>query len=233
MKNSRKQTVLQNSAPEFLVLVLPSGWRERKRPRQRVTHFREAPWHHSAEPPSANPYFPSPAVNKRYRMSSDVGGFIRTVLPWESAEDKQVRGLLPSTLLGLAANSNSMFENCLKLKVIFLSVTTLLWGTSAYVDLTEGVRMCFLLQPLPNTNTSDCVYEDHVCICGCLYPCRHLHRWHTRQSISCPQTTARQNPRCRKKKKTSLHLQRVLRLVGRGRKEAETTVMLHVPGWTG
>lgn len=163
-------------------------------------------------------------------MSSDVGVFIQTVLPWESAEDRQVRELLPSTLHGFAANSNSMFENSLKLKVIFSAVTTLLWGVSAYVDLTEGVRMCFLLQLLPNTNTSDCVYQDHVCICGCLHPCRHLHRWHTQQSISCPQTTARQNPRCNKKKK---HCCISKECWGWWEKEAETTVMLHVPGWMG
>lgn len=96
-------------------------------------------------------------------MSSDVGGFIRTDLPWESVVERQVRGLLPSTLLGFAANSNSVFKNSLKLKVICLSVITRLWGVSANVDPTEGARMCFLLQLLPNTNTFDCV-QDHMCI---------------------------------------------------------------------
>lgn len=138
--------------------------------------LREAPGYCSAEPPSANPCYHSPAIKKMYMMSSDVGGFIRTDLPWEPVVERQMKGLLPSTLLGFAANSNSLFQNSLKLKeVIFLSVTTLLWGVSANVDLTEGVRMCFLLQLLPNTNIFYCVCQDHVCICGCLYPCRHLH----------------------------------------------------------
>lgn len=159
--------------------VLLSCWRERKRVCHCVTHFREAPGYCSAEPPSANPCYHSPAIKKMYMMSSDVGGFIRTDLPWEPVVERQMKGLLPSTLLGFAANSNSLFENSLKLKeVIFLSVTTLLWGVSANVDLTEGVRMCFLLQLLPNTNIFYCVCQDHVCICGCLYPCRHLHGSH-------------------------------------------------------
>lgn len=176
-KNSGKQTLLQNPTPE---LLFQCSFHLEERERGPDSGWLTSEKLRDIEPPSANPCFPSPAIKKVCTTSSDVGGFIRTDLSWESVVERQMRGLLRSTLLGFAANSNSVFENSLKLKkVIFLSATTLLWGVSANVDLTEGVRMCFLLQLLPNTNTFDCVYQDHVCICGCLYPgCRHLHGWH-------------------------------------------------------
>lgn len=132
---------LHTCAP-FMALLL--FWRERERKCQWVTHSRGALGYGPAELPSANPCSPSPAIKKMYMVSSDTGGFIQTDL-WESVAETQVRGFLPSTILVFATNSNSMFGNDLKLKkFIFLSVTTLLWGASANVHLTEGVHMCFI-----------------------------------------------------------------------------------------
>lgn len=116
----------------------------RKRACLRVTHFREALRYCSAERAPENPCFSSTGTEKMYMMSLIRGDFIQTDLPQKSVVERKMRGLIPTTLLGFAANSNNMFENTLKLKkIIFLSVTTLLWAISANMDLTEGLHMWF------------------------------------------------------------------------------------------
>lgn len=88
-----------------------------------------------------------------YTMSLIRGGFIQTDLPWKSVVERKVRGSTP-TILGFAANTNSMLENSLKLKkIIFCSVTTPLWAISENMDLTEGLCMCFFYFNFCTTST--------------------------------------------------------------------------------
>lgn len=166
---------LHTCAP-FLVLLL--YWRERKRNCQWVTHFGGALGYRPAEPPSANPCLPSPAIKKMYMVSSDIRGFIQTDFLWESVVETQVRGFLPSTLLGFAINSNSMFGSSLKLKkFIFLAVTTFLWGVSANVHLTKGAHMCFITS-ISAQHQYFWLCLSRVCVPLQRWPCGHLHKWH-------------------------------------------------------